>query len=497
MCTAVYRNLRWTLGIAWDRTEPADVAYAIVGTSLVNGTDLVQGEQGSLTKSENFVYYNETSRVIRLEYDRAIEEPLGGISQTLADLLLDNTDLRFTPYYNATAFSSAFPNRPARFYIGLNVEDEDKTVPIFKGLTINPKESKHSRTYKSSCGDYIAYLNGFALTPKTYVSQRTDQIIADILSDVGFGVTQYELDTGLNTITFAWFSTGQTAGERIRAVCESEEGNFYQDEDGILRFENRKHIASAPHDAVVWTIHKQDIIEWEYDNPMIINNAIVRASPRRVQSIQNVYPSVEDQTLYDTQYRELPPGDTDIWISLIDPCNSLTAPAQNTDFLANADADGGGANRTAQVTTAITSFIQSAKITFTNADAGTVYITKFKVRGTPATVISDIVTDATDNRSVDKYNEQTYVVNNDLITSQSDAQDYADHLVNKYKDPMKRIKITIQGIPQLQLKDKITVSDMDLETTSDYRIMRIIGQLDNGGFTQILYLREILSTESD
>jgi len=299
-------------------------------------------------------------------------------------------------------------------------------------------------------------------------------------------------------VTFAWFETGDTAGDRIRKICESEEANFYQDEDGMLRFETRQHILLAPHDAVVWNVHKQDIIEWEYDNPMIINNAIIKAKPRRIQSTQNIYPSVENQDLFDTQYRELAANTTtDVWYDFPEPCSSLVIPAQTTDFLANTAADGSGVDKTASVTAAITSFIDSTKVTFTNADAGIVYIWKFKIRGTPATIISDITATATDNRSVEKYNEQTYIVDNDFITSEASAQAYANHLVDKYKDPMKRIKIVIQGIPQLQLKDMIRVSDQDLGTTSDYRIMRIVGQLDNGGFTQTLYLREILSTESD
>lgn len=497
MVTANYRRIRWTLGIAWDRSEVADVAWAIVGTSLVNGTDMVRGLEGDLTQSENFTYYDETRRVLRLEFDRAIQEPLGGISLALADLLLDNTDLRFTPYRNATAFSSAFPNRPVRFFTGLNVQMEDKVVPVFKGLTVNPTESKAQRTYSATCEDYISYLNRFPLSPKTYVSQRSDQIIADILVDVGFGTTQYELDTGLNTITFAWFSTGQTAGERIRKICEAEEGNFYQDEGGMLRFENRQHYTLPPHDGVVWTIHPQDIIEWEYDNPIIVNHAIVRAKPRRVQPSQVVYPSVEDQTLFDTQYRELTTGTNEVWVSLPEPCSTIANPDQTTDFLANTAADGSGTNKTTSVTAVVTSFVDSAKIVFTNAYGSTVYLTKFRLNGTPATIISDIVATSDDDRSVAKFNEQMWEIENDFIASQSVADDLAEHLVNKYKDPMKRIKIVIPGIPHIQLKDKVSVTDIDLDTSSDYRVMRIVGQLDDGGFTQTLYLREITSTETD
>ena len=49
----------------------------------------------------------------------------------------------------------------------------------------------------------------------------SQQIIEDILSRAGVGSSNYALDQGLNTVGFAWFEKGQTAGE-IRKMYQRD-----------------------------------------------------------------------------------------------------------------------------------------------------------------------------------------------------------------------------------------------------------------------------------
>jgi hypothetical protein len=63
-----------------------------------------------------------------------------------------------------------------------------------------------------------------------------------------------------------------------------------------------------------------------------------------------------------------------------------------------------------------------------------------------------------------------------------------------YSEANETLLITSEN---LNIVREITWSDIDLGTTSDYRVMRIVGQLYDGGFTQTLHLREITSTETD
>ena len=133
----------------------------------------------------------------------------------------------------------------------------------------------------------------------------------------------------------------------------------------------------------------------------------------------------------------------------------------------------------------------------TNTYSGTLYLITLRLRGTPATVSYQITQEYSDANSISLYSENNLEIQNDFIDSDSFAYYIARAVVRKYKDPKKKIRIKVQGIPQLQLKDKIRVKDQDLNTYTNYRVMRIIGQLDTGGFVQELYLREITPEETD
>ena len=99
--TAGVRNPIGRIKVAWKRAEAAGTSYAVVGTSVVGGVDIVQGSSSVIFNPDLFQYYDETDRVLRVEYDRILEEPLGGISHGIIDLLMDNTGKRFTPEDNS------------------------------------------------------------------------------------------------------------------------------------------------------------------------------------------------------------------------------------------------------------------------------------------------------------------------------------------------------------------------------------------------------------
>ena len=273
--TATIRPIRARCLVAWTRVVDTSV-YATIGSSIVGGFDIVKGSGDvTINVADSYNYFDETERVIRLEYERHLIEPLGGTSIAIADVVLDNTDLRFTPDYNSTIGTALRPNRPMKIFIGFEVEGQVKTIPIIEGLTSQPKEDKLKRRISFTVYDFMQSLNNKPQETTIYTNKRSDEIIQDILSRAGIGSNSYVLDMGLNTIGFAWFEKGQTAGQRIKKICEAEEAIFYQDENGILRFENRDKYSQAPYNSVCWTIEQDDIINWEQQyNSQIINRVI-------------------------------------------------------------------------------------------------------------------------------------------------------------------------------------------------------------------------------
>lgn len=486
-------NIRQTVGvvyIAWTRI--ANVSnYATVGTSVVNGSDIVAGSDiQTINNADSFEYFDESARVIRIEYERTLLEPLGGMSIAIADIVLDNTDLRFTPDKNATIGTALRPNRPMKVFIGFHVAGQDKVIPIIEGLTLQPKEDKLRRTVTITSYDYLRWLNEKAQETTIYQNQRTDEIIADILSRAGVGSSSYSLDQGLNTVGFAWFEKGDTAGERIRKLVEAEEGIFYQDESGVLHFDNRDKYSVAPYTSAVWTIDSDDILDWEQDDSTdIINRAIIKGAPRSVKSEAEIWrDGIEEQ---------IPAGQTlTIWANFDDPVSSITSPSSSTDYTAFSASGGAGTDLTSSMSIVVTSFTKTAKLEITNSSGSLAYMNFLRLRGTPATVDYEVEQVFQDTTSIADYNENQIEVKNEFIDNATFAAAMAQNIVRRHKNPIESVIITVRGIPQLQLRDQVRVYDRDISAYKNYRVLKIQGTLEGGAFTQKLYLRQVTSSEA-
>lgn len=488
--TADVRQVVGVCYVAWTRI--ANVTnYATIGSSVINGTDIIQGtDVATINNADAFSYFDESAKVIRIEYERSLLEPLGGMSIAMCDVVLDNTDLRFTPDRNATIGTAIRPNRPLKVFIGFHVQGQDKVIPIIEGLTLQPREDKIRRTVTITAYDYLRWLNEKAQETTIYTNQRTDEIIADILSRAGVGSSNYSLDLGLNTVGFAWFEKGDTAGNRIRKLVEAEEGIFYQDETGVLRFENRDKYSKVPYTSAVWTIDSDDILDWKQDySSRIINRVIVKGAPRSVKG--------ESEVWRDGIVEQVPAGSSiTIWANFNDPVSDITTPAENTDFEANTASDGTGSDISANISIVMSEFTKAAKLVISNSSGSTAYLTFLRLRATPATVDYEIEEVFQDTTSIADYNENQFTLDNEYIDDRTFAADMAQNLVRRHRNPSERIILTVRGIPQLQLRDQVRVYDRDISAYKNYRVIRIQGILEGGSFIQTLYLRLITNNEA-
>lgn len=460
--TSDTRTIKISVRASWLKVQDQAIVFATVGSSLVNGPNLVQGQSTVITNADLYAYTDESEYAMRLDYDRRLDEPRGGTSNAIVNVLLDNIDQRFTPNHNATIGTAIEARRPFKMSVGFSVGGVERMSQIIVGLTSSrPKQGRTARTTEVEVFDYITFINNAQLQSAIYLNQRSDQIIEDILVTLGFGSTQYSLDQGINTPAFAWFDKDKSAGRRIRDLCEAEEANFYQDENGVLRFENRNHVASFPHQTIQRTIDPGDILSDEDDeSTRIINRAVVIAKPRKVDT------SVS--TLWTHSVVEsIAPGQTiTVWAAFYDseagsnklPVSEITTPASTTDYTGNTLANGTGTDRTASLALVVTNFVESAKIEITNNHGtDTVYVTLLQLRGKAARVSQAIQAVTEDASSINKYEAQEYPLQNDLIQSPTIAKTIANNLVAKYAWPMRRRRIRIPGIPHLQLKDLVYV----------------------------------------
>ncbi len=489
LTTATVRPIKAKVLIAWNRVVDVN-NFAIVGTSLIGGTDILQGSGDfAINQADSYHYFDETDRVLRIEYERNLIEPLGGTAIAMADIILDNSDLRFTPTHNATIGTAIRPNRPVKIFIGLQVQGQEKLIPIIEGLSLQPKEDKNRRTVSITIYDFMKFLNEKPQETAIYQNKRSDEIVQDVLARAGVGSANYALDQGLNTVGFAWFEKGQTAGERIKLLCEAEEAIFYQDEQGVLRFENRDKYAKSPYNSVVWTVKPDEILNWAQDySSQIINRVIVSGAPRSVKGETEIWRNGIEETIPAG-------GSLTIWAQFQDPASSLTTPVANTDFTAHASPGGVGTDLTASLSFVMTSFTKTAKLVITNASGSTAYLNYLRIRGTPATIDYEISEVFQDTISIDQYNEQQKTIDNPYIDDRAFARNISKDIVRRYKSPNEVIRLTIRGIPHLQLRDQLSVYDQDINTYTNYRVLGLQGIYEAGTFTQVVRLRKVTSNE--
>lgn len=492
--TAESNQPRHKVEISWLRQQSPSAGFAVVDTGIV-GRDLVKGvDSTAVTKPDIFVFEDETDNVLSIEYEQEVKEPLGGIIYGQADIVLSNTDLRYTPNFDATIGTAIKPNRPLRVAVGYYLRELglSQLVNVFKGLSETPREDKTSRTVEIHALDYVSFIRDKKLETSIYQNMRTDEILSDILvNQLGFSSDQFVLDRGLNTIDFAWFTRDETAGMRIKKLVQAEDGVFYQDEHGVLRFENRRHFGTAPHNASVHTIHASDILQWEeLERTQVINACRVKGGVRQEQEVQEIWRLGESV--------EIPAGGSaTIWAHFENPVTSITTPVASVDFFANTESDETGSDVSSKITVSVTSFTDAAKLIITNGSGARAYITFFKLRGTPALVVSEIEELYQDEGSIDQYGRHELVVENDFIDTSDFAYYLARAIVRKFRIPRRRVKLTIRAVPQLQVGDFVTVQDNDLGSTIQMRILKVSGAMVPGEFVQQLVLREITESETD
>ena len=492
ICTATVRTIAARCLIAWTRQQTVQ-NFAIIGTSKIGGTDIVQGVGDNvLNDADLYSYFDETDRIMRIEYERNLIEPLGGSAIAMATIVLDNNDLRFTPDYNATIGTALKPNRPIKLFIGFKVDGQEVTIPIIEALSLQPQEDKLKRTVTIQANDFITFMDNLPQETSIYTDERTDQIIADILARAGIGSSNYTLDEGLNTPGFVGFDpTVDFAGQSIQKLCEAEQGIFYQDELGTYKFENRMKSREYPYTEVQWTIEADDILDWQIlQSSQIINYVVVNGKPRSVKG--------EVEIWRDGTEEEIVPGGTLVVTAQFnDPVTSITAPEALVDYQALDHPNGAGSDITSDVVVTVEAFTNTAQITITNNNMTNVaHMWYLKLRGTPATVDYTISETYENVESVGTYNQKQQTISNDYIQSSNFAAALAKDTATRYGDPNDMLQLKIRGVPQLQLRDLIRVQDPDLLIYRRYRLVGIQGVYEPGSFIQTLTLREVTASEA-
>lgn len=476
------RHVASNLLVSWKKETTLGGRTFTIGVSTIGDTGFIGINPGAVGSPGNYRYFDESDYVTQLAWERRLNMPLGGLVKGLAEATLENTSGRFTPRYgggSSELFTAILPRRPFIINAGFNVDGIDATLPQFSGiLTRQPEVLSRERSVKLVGADYVDFFQNRFLDHEAMVTgMRTDEIYEDMLQSMGLSTGQYSLDPGINVIPFALFEKGTKLVDIFNGLAQAENGHFYQDEEGIFRFENRQHWDSSPHNSVSRIVLTGQVIDSEIpDDDHIVNVVEIRSSPRSKQPRQTLFKLASPVEV-------LPSKRTEIFVDFEDPVLAVDTITITT----NIQEDGSGATANIWLDDSDI-FSKAAKLIFKGTQAG--FVTSIEIFGRPARVMNDIYVRAVDDSSLTAYEERNIIIDNDYIQSEDWASSYAQMILNDLSDAGRLQTVTVLAMPSLQIGDLVSWQGRW------WRLYGIRSRLSAGeGFIQELDLlqRDVLS----
>lgn len=440
------RNVVGDLLVSWKAESTLGSRTFTIGVSTIGGNDIIGINPGAIGSPGIYRYFDESAYVMSLEWERGLNIPTGGLSKAYAEAELDNTSGRFTPRYmggTSELFTAILPRRPFIINAGFDLPPEI-TIPQFSGIfDKTPQVSVRDKMVRVRGADYVDFFQNRYLDQEVmFTGLRTDEVYEDLLISMGLSTAQYELDTGINIIPFGLFEKGTRYSNIFHELAEAENGQFYQDEEGIFRFENRQHWDSAPYNSVQSIVLTSQVLEAEApSDDHLINVVEIESQVRQKQPRQQLFKLGVPIPISS--------GRNEIWVNFDDPVLFSEEPI----FEANTAEDGTGTSITISFV-ARDVFSKAAKYIYTASNSG--YLRELTVFGRPARIVNELYYRAQDDSSLTAYQERPYKIDNQFIQSESWANSYAQMILNDFSDVENLQKITIRALPQLQLGDLVS-----------------------------------------
>lgn len=452
--TNASRKVVQSTQVAWKKSFDNTYVLFTIGVSSIGGGDYIASD-GSINSDWNkYNYIDESQYVTELNWEQEFNMPLGGLVKVIGDLQFDNTSGRFLPDFmggDSELFTVvAQPRKPLIINAGYFYEGVDQLNPQFVGLTTKaPVVDQRSKTASMHFSDFMDFIqNKYVDETAMYTGVRSDVLIETILTDLGFATSQFNLDTGINIIPFAYLPAGSKLGDVLNSIVQAENGHIYQDVSGVIRFENRQHWNTEPYTYVQRVITTAMVIDSSSPtDDHIINVVEVNSTPYTKQASAQIYDSPIALEINNS-------GITEVFINFANPVLEASDPV----FTANSQSDGTGTNLTSSITLESSYvFAQSAKYRFSNSSGTTAYITSLTVTGREASpTTTPIYYRTQDDSSVTAYEERPITIDNNYIQSLDWAKSFSSLILNDYSDPENLQTLTIRAISGLKISDLIS-----------------------------------------
>jgi hypothetical protein len=447
---AAMRPISWSLFISFARELDVAADFFTVGVSTVGGPDIIKGTDDVLQLWDKYQYLDYSNRVMTMEWSQSMD-PLYSVQSAIGDIVLNNYD----NYLAGDNF--ALPYRPVRLGAGFGntMTGDVEILPQFIGVTEKaPTIDESAKTASYHVIDFMSTIYNRPLNQAIILTNvTTDDALDALLQLVGLSPTQYDLDPGFNVIPFLYFPADTKFGDAAQQLMQAEMGRLYMSETGRITFKNRQNFSDTP----VWYFDRHNVTAYQSrKQDDIINVVEITANVRTVQAKQKYWEL--------TSATEIPAGGSiDIWANFSDPVTTVDTPVYFTSattslYTTNKLEDGTGSAVTSGVSVTTTQFATSYLMTFTNANAYSVFISTIQLFATPAIAVKTVYIREQDDDSVAQYDEHVLQINNDFFIDESTATSKAKIILTDNATYGQVQQVTVKGHPGLQINDAITLA---------------------------------------
>ena len=428
--------------------------------------------------------------------------------------VLDNRSGDYNQFNSSSPiYGNILPGRPVRL-LGTSTTQSDQAIWQGYLVRITPQVFLGGdQTAILQATGPLGQVNLDQIEVAMVTSQRTDQVVDDILDAAGWGAgSSYRtLDTGKTTITRYWKSATYTV-PALQEVESTEGGFIRESKDGKIVFDNRHHRLSgvgltsqatysdASGAARVYSgltmddplPHIFNIFETDVQTYTTASVAVLWTLSETGASSPSISPGVA--RTYIARYPTTASANNARGVAL------WTTTAATTDMLGNTAADGSGTNVTASIGISVSKSSETMEITLTNNTSATAYITKLQARGTAITADDPASIKQEDATSKTAFGKRTWPSRTKFIPDTGEALDWADFNLSIYKDPTAVLQLSyfanrdtnaINEMLDRDISERVTVvadNTADLSINRDFFIEGVHHQIDANRLHQVTYL---------
>ena len=309
---------------------------------------------------------------------------------------------------------------------------------------------------------------------KTNVAMQTSIATGDainvLLDRIGWASGDRDIDTGTITMSRWWVGAKLNVLDALRAIEITEGGFLRETRDGKIAFDD---IATRLSGSSILTFSDANGATYGYNTivqedllKQVYNVFIAKVHTYTLEVLATLWslqeiPSIQaGQTL--TFYAEHPNAASGTNVRGADP---WLTPALAVDIVGNVQADGGGADITADLVVVETKYDTRMTIVITNNNASNGFLTTVQARGNSLTENEEIISEITDLTSIAAYGEREFPLDAGFYPSREIADTRLDWYKTQYADPTPVVTLTFSAFRNASLTALAQSIDLDQRLT--------------------------------